>query len=153
MTASRASQHLLEELRRAGYRVTRPRAHIVEVLVNARTPLSPQEVYERVRAVTPRVGLVTVYRTLEALTRLGLVQRVHQEGRCQAYAFVGRGHRHLAICRRCGTALVVEGEKDTQALEDRLLREQGFLVDGHLLQFWGLCATCRQPVTVTEETR
>lgn len=134
---------VMAALRRAGYRLTQPRAAIVDVLLVATQPLSASEVHRRVRDRVPQVGLVTVYRTLEALCNLGVVQRVHTQDDCQTYVLVGFGHRHVALCRSCGTVLVVEGEGDTTSLEARLLRDQGFVVEGHILQFWGTCARCR----------
>lgn len=137
-------EKVMRALRGAGYRLTRPRARIVDVLLAAEGPLTPAEVHRRVQQTEPQVGLVTVYRTLEALRQLGVVQRVHVGDDCQTYVLVGFGHRHIALCRQCGSAIVVDGEGDTRDLEARLFREQGFVVEDHVLQFWGTCAACRE---------
>ena len=65
-----------------GCRITAPRRAVVEVLSQAEAPLSPQEVFEQGRAIYPRLGLVTVYRTLNLLARLNLVRRAHREDAC-----------------------------------------------------------------------
>ncbi|NPA91530.1 MAG: transcriptional repressor [Chloroflexi bacterium] len=134
---------LLQELRRAGYRITDARRAIVQALVNASRPLNPQELYEAARVQHPRVGLVTVYRTLEALLELGMVQKVHGEQGCVGYVYTGRGHRHVAWCRACGRAFIFEGQEDLSSLEQSLERTLHFRVEGHLLQLTGLCAECQ----------
>ncbi len=135
--------HLLHELRQAGYRLTAARRTIIDVFLGAREPLSPTEVYARARELNPRVGLVTVYRTLEALLDLGVVERIHGAGGCQGYVLVGSGHKHLAVCRACGQTLVFEEGDILKCMEERLRQETGFLVENHLLQFSGLCARCQ----------
>ncbi len=143
-------QHLFQELRRAGYRLTAARRLIVETLLRAERPLSPGDLYARVRERSDKVGLVTIYRTLETLVRLGVLQRVHQEDGCQGYVFVGYGHRHLAVCRQCGQVVIFEGEDDLTPIVNRLQQETGFVVDGHLLQLVGICAKCRADAPHTE---
>ncbi len=136
-------ERLFSQLRAAGYRLTGARRAIVHTLLAASRPLTPQELHEAAREVYPRVGLVTVYRTLEALVHLGVVQKVHGAVGCPGYVFTGYGHRHVALCRRCGKAFIFEGEEDLgriiRAVEERL----HFHVEGHLLQFTGLCESCR----------
>lgn len=135
--------HLFHQLRQAGYRLTAARRTIIDVFLGAREPLSPTDIYTRARELNPRVGLVTVYRTLEALLDLGIVERIHGTGECQRYVLVGTGHKHLAICRACGQTVVFEEGDIFKCMEERLWQETGFLVETHLLQFSGLCARCQ----------
>jgi Fur family ferric uptake transcriptional regulator len=77
--------HLEQELSAAGRRLTRPRRAVLRVVAEAACPLTPAQVHEQAQAHYPQVGLVTVYRTLELLTRLGLVRRIHTEEGCHGY--------------------------------------------------------------------
>jgi hypothetical protein len=64
---------------------------VVDVIANSQRALSPLEVFDLARPQHAGLGLVTVYRTLEKLEELGLIQRVHQPQGCQAFiaAFTG----------------------------------------------------------------
>jgi len=53
---------------------------------------------------------VTVYRTLEQLEVLGLIQRVHQPDGCHTIMRKQSGHEHLLICTSCGKAVTFHGD-------------------------------------------
>ena len=125
----------------AGYRLTQPRLAVLQVLREDDGCLDPKEIYQRGKAICDSLGLVTVYRTLEILTELGLVRRVHSEQHCHSYASA-MGDRHYLICTRCHR--VVEFPCD--GLEDlirEVQRKTGYDVTGHLLELSGLCPDCR----------
>ncbi len=132
----------LDHLRNNGYRRTAARQAVVETIAQARRALTPLEVYHLARKRYPALGLVTVYRTLEKLEELNLIQRVHQEGGCQAFLRAGQGHQHILICERCKRAVLFEGD-DLQALFDHISQQTGFEIRHHWLQASGLCADCR----------
>ncbi len=82
-------------LRENGYRLTDARRAVIDVIANTDRVLKPIEVYEIAKEAYPRLGLVTVYRTLEKLEELDLILRVHQEADCQAFVPAWEGHKHL----------------------------------------------------------
>jgi Fur family transcriptional regulator, ferric uptake regulator len=125
-----------------GYRLTGPRQAVVEIITASRHVLTPLEVYERGRAVYPGLGLVTVYRTVEKLEELGLIQRVHQPSGCQAFISAGQGHQHLLVCTSCGRAEFFAGD-DIGELMERVGGRSGYQVQDHWLQLFGLCQECR----------
>ncbi len=128
----------------AGYRITAPRRAVMEVLLEAQTSLSPQEIWEQGRSVHGELGLVTVYRTLDVLSKMHLVRRVHREGGCHGYLPTSPGHRHALVCRGCGQAVDFAAGDDLDALITAIETQTGYCVDGHLLQLFGLCPGCRQ---------
>jgi Fe2+ or Zn2+ uptake regulation protein len=131
-------------LRENGYRLTAPRQAVIEVLAGSRYVLSPQDVYERARDRYPGLGLVTVYRTMDKLAELGLLQRVHQPTGCQGFVAAFSGHQHLLICQQCGLVEYIEGDHEgIDHLIGGIERESGFLIREHWLQFFGTCARCR----------
>ncbi len=132
----------LEQLHTHGSRLTEARRAVVEVMAESRRALTPVEVYDRARQQYPDLGLVSVYRTLEKLEALGLVQRVHHSKDCQAFLTAGQGHQHLALCSRCGKAILFEGD-DLSALFDQVASQTGFEIQEHWLQLYGLCRDCR----------
>ncbi len=132
----------LSRLAEQGYRITGSRRAVVDVLAEAGTSLSPAEIYEQGRALHKQLGLVTVYRTLEKLEELGLVQRVHRPDGCHAYIPALHGHEHLLLCQQCGRMEYFRGD-DLSELSRRLEGESGYTIKDHWLQFFGLCAQCQ----------
>jgi len=132
-------------LARAGRRLTASRRAVMQVLLEAAVPLSPQAIYERARPLHPPLGLVTVYRTLDVLVELGLLRRVHRDGGCHGYVLASPGHSHTILCRGCGQAVEFPGGEDLDGLVAQVQQATGFRVEGHLLQLVGLCPACRSP--------
>jgi len=133
-----------EQLAEAGCRITESRRAVIQVLINAEVPLSPKEILARARQAYPKLGLVTVYRTLNLVTEMSLARRVHREDGCHAYLAASPGHSHVAICERCGRAVEFPGSSDLQALIQQVEASTGYRVDAHLLQLYGLCAECQE---------
>jgi Fur family transcriptional regulator, ferric uptake regulator len=136
------TQHWLNCLQSSGYRLTGPRYAVVDILAKSERALNAQEVYELARQNYPSIGLVSIYRTLEKLEALHLIQRVHQADKCQAYIAAFDGHQHLMVCQKCGTVDFFIGD-DLDSLVARIEMESGFEVREHWLQLFGLCEECR----------
>src|SRR5690606_29501637 len=100
----------LEKLQANGYRLTESRRIVVETVASSSRALSPLEVYDHARSQHTGLGLVTVYRTLEKLEELGLIQRVHQPEGCQSFIAAFHGHQHLLLCSRCGNVAFFDGD-------------------------------------------
>jgi Fur family transcriptional regulator, ferric uptake regulator len=131
-----------EILQENGCRLTAPRRAVVETMEGEMRALTPVEVYDTARKKCTGLGLVSVYRTLEKLEQLGLVQRVHQTKSCQAFVRTGDGHQHLLVCHNCGKAILFEGDQ-LDPLFNSISKETGFQIESHWLQVIGLCKTCR----------
>jgi Fe2+ or Zn2+ uptake regulation protein len=132
----------LEQLQENGYRLTAARRAVVETVAEAKHALTPIQVYDAARQHYPALGLVTVYRTLEKLEELHLIQRVHQPQGCQAFLTASQGHQHLLICQQCGQATFFEGD-DLTPLIEALATQTGFQIRDHWLQLFGLCRACQ----------
>lgn len=130
-------------LRRQGYRLTPQRRAVLNVIALSREHLTPLGIYEKVQEKHPDIGLVTVYRTLELLTELGLLCEVHAGGNCRSYLMRGPdGHHHHLICSGCG-AVVDFAYCDLAEIEQKLSKDTGFEIKSHLLEFLGRCRDCR----------
>ncbi|MEJ2711554.1 MAG: Fur family transcriptional regulator [Anaerolineales bacterium] len=140
-----SNQEWLDCLHENGYRLTAPRQAVVDVIASSPRLLTPLEVYELARERHPKLGLVTVYRTVEKLEELGLIQRVHQPSGCQAFIATAPGHQHLLICQNCGRVEYFSGDREKM---DDLIAEvghdSGFQIKDHWLQLFGVCSECRQ---------
>jgi Fur family transcriptional regulator, ferric uptake regulator len=129
-------------LKASGYRLTQSRRVVVETLATSQRALNATEIFELARQKYPALGLVGVYRTLEKLEELDLIQRVHHPDGCQAFIAGFTGHQHLLICRHCGKTEFFEGD-DLDLLFERVALESGYQVQEHWLQLFGLCRTCQ----------
>ena len=133
----------LIRLQTNGYRLTTPRRAVVEIIAKSQRVLSPAEVFKQARKKYPALGLVTVYRTLEKLEELGLIQRVHQPGGCHTFIAAAQGHQHLLICQQCGLAEYFGGD-NLDGLMSSIGKTSGYAIKEHWLQLFGLCAECMQ---------
>jgi Fur family ferric uptake transcriptional regulator len=133
----------LTQLNENGYRLTRARRAVIQAVASSARAVTPLQVYDAARKTDRRIGLVSVYRTLEKLEELGLVQRVHQPAGCQAFIAAGEGHQHLLLCERCGRVTFFEGD-DLDPLIGSISRKSGYQIHRHWLQLFGLCRDCRQ---------
>ena len=131
----------LEQLHDNGYRVTSARRAVVDAVFGSTHALTPIEVYDAARKKYRALGLVTVYRTLEKLEELHLIQRVHQPLGCQAFISAGHGHQHLLLCKQCGQVEFFEGD-DLELLTKSIAKKTGYQIQDHWLQLFGLCANC-----------
>jgi len=136
------SEEWLKKLQASGYRLTHPLRVIVEILASATHALGPVEIFDLGRREYPKMGLVTVYRALEKLEELGLVQRVHQANGCHAYLRAAHGHEHILLCTSCGQVVYFAGD-DLTNLITSVTRQSGFIIQEHWLQLHGLCAGCQ----------
>jgi Fur family transcriptional regulator, ferric uptake regulator len=139
---SMAVQTWLTQLQDNGYRLTGARRAVVEIVASSQRALTPIEVYDTARRQYPALGLVSVYRTLEKLEELDLIQRVHQPKGCQAFISAGAGHQHLLLCKNCGQTTLIEGDELDPFIRS-VARKTGYKINEHWLQLFGLCENCK----------
>jgi Fur family transcriptional regulator, ferric uptake regulator len=132
----------LTQLHENGYRITKARGAVVETVEQSKRALTPVEVYDMARKKYRALGLVTVYRTLEKLEELHLIQRVHQPMGCQAFISAGHGHQHLLLCQNCGVVAFFEGD-NLDVLTQSIAKKTGYQINEHWLQLFGLCTNCQ----------
>src|SRR5688500_10084942 len=132
----------LTQLQENGYRLTGARRAVVEAIEKSTRALTPLEVYDRARKKYHALGLVTVYRTLEKLEELHVIQRVHQPRGCQAFIAASQEHEHLLLCQNCGQVTFFEGD-DLDTLIGAISKKTGYQIREHWLQLFGLCQACK----------
>lgn len=137
------AQSWLTQLKDNGYRLTKARKAVVETVAGTASALNPLEVYEQAKSTCPGLGLVSVYRTLEKLEEMDLIQRVHQPDGCNAYLPHAEGHQHLIICQICGKAEYFDGKEDLDAFFSKVAGEHDFTINEHWLQLFGTCSECK----------
>jgi Fur family transcriptional regulator, ferric uptake regulator len=134
---------LQEKLNQKGLRMTRPRQVILNILETASIPISALTIYQRALEINEKIGLATVYRTLDLLDEFSLVRRVHSQDECQGYVLASPGHHHHLVCRSCKQAVEFIGSEDLASIVQRVQRQTGYQVSDHLLELYGLCPDCQ----------
>jgi Fur family ferric uptake transcriptional regulator len=132
----------LDQLREAGFRLTPQRAMVLDVVYHNSGHLTADEVFERVRLLSPYVDLSTIYRTLVFLKQNGLIGELRLEGGPARFEAVRLGHEHHhAVCSDCGRMLEID-PADLSVLDSTLRQKYGFEVHLVHLTLSGLCAAC-----------
>lgn len=133
------AEFALGRLDTAGYRRGGSRRQVIEYLATCDCAVTAPEIDERLEGV----GRASVYRTLEQLEQLGLVQRVDLGGDSAAFERVdpaGHHHHHL-VCTKCGRVLPFEDEALEEAIHE-LPAKEGFTIEGHEVTLRGTCRRC-----------
>jgi Fur family ferric uptake transcriptional regulator len=135
--------YALGSLNRAGHRSGGARTAVVELLGAEHCCLTAQEIFDRLRGDGRRVGIASVYRALDLLAGLRLVQRVDVGGGVARYeaAHPGGEHHHHLVCDGCDRVVAFEDSKLEAALE-KLAGRLGYAVEAHDVVLRGACADC-----------
>ena len=140
---SQWSEHALERLSEAGYKRGGARTAVVETLAGHSCAVTALELEEELRRRDVRVGRASVYRALEVLEELSLVQRFEAARGTASYERIDPSghHHHHAICRRCGRMEPFE-DRDLEQAIGQVAKEVPFEVAEHDVVLRGLCERC-----------
>lgn len=136
-------EHALEALQDAGYRQGGARRAVVELLGEQDCALSALEIEGQLHARDHTVGRASIYRALEQLEGLRLVQRLEMGTGKASYERVrpsGEHHHHL-VCDRCGAVVPFEDPQLERAIA-RVSSNASFAVSDHDVTLHGLCRGC-----------
>jgi Fur family ferric uptake transcriptional regulator len=134
-------ERILDLLRQDGGRITTARRAVVTALVATDDHRTADELAESVQAGHPDVHRSTVYRTLDALERLGVVVHTHLGHGGGVYHLADQRHQHL-VCESCGRITEVP-ERALDPLVRGLQKHYGFAVHAGHFALMGVCADCR----------
>jgi Fur family ferric uptake transcriptional regulator len=139
------SEHARSELQRAGHRWGRARLAVVEVLARRSCCATAADIADELRASGDGTGLASVYRALELMHRLGLVQRLDVGDGQARYerALPGGEHHHHLVCGSCGVVTPFEDERLERAIHE-LAGRLDHAVAEHDVVLRGECADCRK---------
>ena len=139
-----AIEDVLALVRRHGGRATPARRLLLNALFGSRDHRSAEELAAEVHSRAPDVHLSTIYRNLEELERLGVIDSTRLGNGPATYHLASAAHGHL-VCEQCGTMIEVPDE-----IFADLVRvagtEYGFAINPHRFAVTGRCATCQAKV-------
>lgn len=136
-------------LREKGLKVTSQRLMVLNILsAHGDEHLTVEEIYDLVKEESPEIGLATIYRTVQVLLELHVIEKVTFDDGFARYELngeeTGSGHRHHhAICTQCGKVYSLETDL-LDTLEKQVFESLGFEVTDHEVKLYGLCSACRR---------
>lgn len=122
-------------------RNTRQRSAVSALLAEVEGFHSAQELHAMLRQRGERVGLTTVYRTLQALADAGEVDVMRPPGGEHLYRRCSEGHHHHLVCRSCGRTVEVDGPA-VETWAERVAARHGYVNVSHTMEIFGTCPTC-----------
>ncbi len=137
-------------LKEKGLKVTAQRLAVLETVASRpEEHLTAEEIFTLVKVSCPDIGLATVYRTIQLLNELGLIDRISFDDGAVRYE-IGSApdreqkhrHHHL-ICRRCGRVFSFQ-EDLLEELEAKITATTGFAVVNHEVKLYGYCKECAE---------
>ena len=132
---------LLDALDAAGLRKTDARRTVATLIADRDGPFTAADLLADARARQVGVGRATVFRALDTLSDLGVVERLDLPNGEHAYVGCEPVHHHHVICTTCGRMTEVEdcGMRDVAR---EVARRSGYRVDTHRLELFGTCPDC-----------
>jgi Fur family ferric uptake transcriptional regulator len=136
-------EHALEALERSGHRGGGARTAVIELLAEQPCCVTAQQIFDSLRDRGRRIGIASVYRSLDQLARLDLVRRL-EIGPSAYYepAYPSGDHHHHVVCDSCGKVAAFEDRALEEAIE-RLARKHRYSVGVHEVTLRGHCPECR----------
>jgi Fe2+ or Zn2+ uptake regulation protein len=135
------ANEVLDALASSGRRRTSARQVIVEAVLSAKGHVTADELAADVHRRFPSINISTVYRTLEALEEIDVIDHVHLGHGRAVYHLADEEHQHL-VCESCERVIELPSSKLRPFLRS-IERDHGFEVDRRHFAIVGLCAKCR----------
>ncbi len=139
----------IEQLKQRGYKLTKQRQAILDVLMDLERPLATaQHIFEKVVEINPGINYSTVYRNLDVLVQEGILRKIAFDQGAAYYELMDGKHHHHLICKGCGKVQCVE----YCPLRDMPMNA-GFVPTDHSFEVFGFCQECVQARLIDGERR
>lgn len=126
-----------------GQRSTRQRAAVVEIMRDLETFSSAKEIHHELTNRNYKVGLTTVYRTLQSLVDIKAVDVLHMSNGESLYRRCDSDdHHHHLVCTNCGKTVEIAGDA-VETWAEKMAKDNGFELTSHTAEIFGLCIKCR----------
>jgi Fe2+ or Zn2+ uptake regulation protein len=133
---------IISALDDAGYRLTGRRREVAELIAAREGHFTAADLILDADSRRLGIGRATIFRALELLTELKLLERLDLPEGERAYVTCEPSHHHHVVCSSCGRVRVVQDHGLQEAIEE-IARHTGYAIDSHRLELYGHCPRCR----------
>ncbi len=133
---------IVSALEDAGYRLTGPRRALARAIATRRGHFTAEELLDESRRQRLGATRATVFRTLDVLADLGIVERLDLPSGEHAFVTCEPAHHHHVVCSSCGRSTGA-ADHGLDRVAAAIGRETGFRIDAHRLELFGLCPDCQ----------
>jgi Fur family ferric uptake transcriptional regulator len=127
-------------------RMSYPRLLIYQELSNALSPLSPQELFQGLLKKKKKIGLTSIYRSLDLFPSLGIAFKITNGSAVKYKVCELEDHHHHIICKGCGDVVELNF-CDISAWSEKVMESTSYEVTDHQLNFYGYCKACKPSQT------
>ena len=131
------------ELSLKGQKNSKNRDSVISVLINSHAPVSVEDIFLQIKAQNNKISLSTVYRIIDKLAGLNIVQEASRQDDKALYELVQKGHHHYIICTKCKKMTMLDNCPIAE-LEQKISQDTGFFITGHKYEVYGECRECRK---------
>ncbi|RUM47082.1 MAG: transcriptional repressor [Hydrogenothermus sp.] len=128
-------------IKRRGLKFTSQRESVLEEILNVKGHFEIEDMVKRIKEKDIPVSRATVYRTLNILKEMGLVNEVIKYRNKTIYEISLKQHHDHLICTKCGS-IIEFSEEEIEKLQDKICKEYGFKPETHRLEIFGICKNC-----------
>lgn len=150
MSQAYSDKQIKTILKDKGYKLTPQRQVVIDVIKKFKGHhLSREEIYLLVKDLYPKIGLATIYRTIQIFEETGIIQNAMLDDGQIRYQLTDpneKHHHHHLICQECGKVMDIR-EDLLDNLEEQILTRKGFKVTDHRVILYGVCKSCNKKVT------
>ncbi|MHC4310512.1 MAG: Fur family transcriptional regulator [Planctomycetota bacterium] len=134
-------------LRENGKLHSKQREQILEIFLKTEQHPTINDLHDLVKKRDPKIGLATVYRTMEVICNAGLARKVDFGGSTKRYEHKHKHqhHDHL-VCLKCGRIIEVMSP-GIEKLQERLAKKHKFSAVRHRMEIFGICRSCNRKKT------
>jgi Fur family transcriptional regulator, ferric uptake regulator len=127
---------------RAGYRLTGPRRAVADLIAAREGHFTAADLVAEARARRLGIGRATIFRALDLLLELGVLERLDLPSGEHAYVGCEPIHHHHVVCSGCGRATEID-DAGLRAVVDTIADRTGYAIENHRLELFGRCPACR----------
>jgi Fe2+ or Zn2+ uptake regulation protein len=140
MKSEEIKRRIIEGMKEKGLKLTRQRLEIIDILSRENSHPTASAILARARKQAPSISLSTVYYTLDAMKRAGLIRELEFNDRDSRYEGDVSDHLNL-VCNDCGKIEDFKASKPVPL--GKVEKKTGFRVDSVRFEYYGLCKDCR----------
>ena len=127
----------------AGFRLTGPRRALADLIATRSGHFTAEDLLAESRRRRLRITRATVFRSLDVLANLGVVERLELPSGVHAFVACEPVHHHHVVCSSCGRSTGVADE-GLERIAQSIGRSTGYRVDSHRLELFGRCPECQE---------